>query len=62
MRSKEKVLLSNVVLTPLIVRLSPNLYAHPVFWDYSRLVALYKIGDVPFHLIGTNGFRVNAEN
>ena len=30
--------------------------------DYSTVVTLHKIGEVFFHLRGTNGFHVKAEN
>ena len=29
--------------------------------DYSKLVKLYKLGEVYFRLLGTNGFHVKAE-
>ena len=33
-----------------------------MFCDYSKLVTLYKIGEVHFRLLGTNGFHVKAKN
>ena len=33
-----------------------------VFCDYSLLVTLYKIREVQFRLLGTNGFHAKAQN
>ena len=33
-----------------------------VFCDYSMLITLYKIGELHFRLLGTNGFLVKAKN
>ena len=33
-----------------------------VFRDYSMLITLYKIGELHFRLLGTNGFHVKAKN
>ena len=30
--------------------------------DYSKLVTLYKLGEVYFRFLGTNGFHVKAKN
>ena len=44
------------------VTLKLNFALSKVFCDYSRLVTLYKIGGVHFHLLDTNVFHVNAKN
>jgi len=33
-----------------------------MFFEYSKLVMLYKIGEVHFRLLGTNGFQAKAKN
>ena len=32
-----------------------------MFSDYSALVTLYKVGEISFHLVASNGFHVKAE-
>ena len=44
------------------VTLKLNFALSEVFCDYSTLVALYKIGEEHFRLLGKNGFHVKAKN
>ena len=44
------------------VTLKLNFALSPVFCDYSMLIALYKIGELHFRLLGTNGFHVKAKS
>ena len=37
-------------------------FAFGLFCDYSKLIELYKISEVLFRLLGTNGSHVKAEN
>ena len=39
-----------------------QLWATVDFCDYSMLITLYKIGELHFHLLGTNGFHVKAKS
>ena len=39
-----------------------NFARSEVFRDYSIFITLYKIGEVYFRLLGTNGFHVKAKN
>ena len=44
------------------VTLKLNFAWSKVFGDYSMFITLYKIGEVYFRLLGTNGFLVKAKN
>ena len=44
------------------VTIKSNLGLGQAFCDYSKLVTLYKIGDVHFHLLSRYGFHVKAKN
>ena len=53
---------TNLLCAAKNVTLKYNFAFGLVFYDYSRLVTLYKIGEVHFRLLGTNGFHVKPEN
>ena len=44
------------------VTLKLNFTLNLVFCDYSVFITLYKIGEVHFRLLGTNGFHVKANS
>ena len=44
------------------VTLKLNFAVSEVFCDYFMLVTLYKIGELHFRLLGTNGFQVKAKS
>ena len=53
-----------VAMTTTATKMSHSImnFAFGLFCDYSKLVELYKICEVLFRLLGTNGFPVKAEN